>query len=167
MTVILLRVLHVVLGVFWGGTILFNAFFLQPALRDAGPDGAKVMAGMVKRHMMTVVPIAAILTILSGLWLYWRLSNGFDHHYVHSAAGATYGLGGLAGIIALAVGLSMIRPNMTRAAAIMQHAPAAGPEREAAMAEARRLRERAASANNVVTVLMVGTLLAMAVARYL
>ena len=60
-SVILMRVLHVVLGVFWGGAVIFTAFFLQPAIRDAGPEGGKVMGAIVARGLMTAMPVAAIL----------------------------------------------------------------------------------------------------------
>lgn len=166
--VIIMRVLHVVLGVFWGGAVLFNAFFLQPALRDVGPEGGKLMGALVSRGMMTALPVAAFTTILSGLWLYWRISGGFDAAYVHSAAGMVYGLGGLAAIVGLVAGIAMIRPSMTKAVALMQAASqASGAERDATLAQAQALRQRAAVAGNVVTALIVLAILTMAVGRYL
>jgi hypothetical protein len=56
---IVLRVVHVVGGVFWGGAILFVVHFLEPAVRDAGPDGAKVMQALQKRRYLDVVPAVA------------------------------------------------------------------------------------------------------------
>jgi uncharacterized membrane protein len=120
--VLLMRVLHVLLGVFWGGTVLLNAFFLQPALRDAGPEGGKVMGALLRRGFMTAVPTAAVITLLSGLWLYWQVSGHFDPAYVHSAPGVTFGIGGLAAIVGFTIGMVAIRPNMAKAAALMQAA---------------------------------------------
>ena len=71
MLLLLLRVMHVLLGVFWAGTIMFVSLLLMPSVRDAGPDGGKVMLALMRRGYMTLIPIAAILTIVSGLWLYW------------------------------------------------------------------------------------------------
>ena len=72
MPLILARVLHISMGVFWAGTIVFNAIFLSPSMRDAGPDGAKVAAGLMKRRFLDVMPIVALTSILSGLYLLWR-----------------------------------------------------------------------------------------------
>ncbi len=44
--IVLLRLVHIVLGVLWVGMIAFMVVFLTPALRDAGPDGAKVMMAL-------------------------------------------------------------------------------------------------------------------------
>ena len=63
----LARVIHIVVGVFWAGTVFFNAWLLAPALRDLGPDGGKVMGALAKRGMLMILPVAGILTILSGV----------------------------------------------------------------------------------------------------
>lgn len=166
--VIVARLLHVVLGIFWGGVGLFNFFYLGPAIRDAGPEGNKVMGALVGRGFLKVMPVAATLTILSGLWLYWRVSGGFQPEYMGSAAGMAYGAGGGAGILAFLVGMSFVRPNMTKAVQLSQAAAQAGAdEREQILARAQSARQVAGIANNAVTVLLIVTILAMAVARYL
>lgn len=166
--VLLMRVLHVLLGVFWGGTVLLNAFFLQPAMRDAGPEGGKVMGALMRRGFMTAMPVAAVITLLSGLWLYWQVSGGFQPAYVHSVQGLTYATGGLSAIVGFAIGLTTIRPNMGKAAALMQAASQASEaDRGAMAAQAQTLRQRAATAGNVVNVLIIVAILAMGIARYL
>lgn len=166
--VILARILHVVLGIFWGGVVLFNVFFLMPAIRDAGPDGNKVMGALVGRGLMKAMPTAAILTILSGLWLYWRVSGGFQPEYMGSAVGMTYGTGGGAAILAYAIGMIFVRPNMTKAVQLSQAAAKAGQdEREQMLARAQSARQVAGVSNNAVTVLLIVAILAMAVGRYL
>ena len=66
---ILLRIIHVVGGVFWVGSALFNALFLFPALAQAGPAGGQIVQGIQKRGMMVTLPTVAILTMLSGIRL--------------------------------------------------------------------------------------------------
>ena len=63
---LILRLLHILTGVFWAGTIFFMVSYLEPSARAAGPDAAKVMGNIQKRGLMTVLPIMALLTILSG-----------------------------------------------------------------------------------------------------
>jgi uncharacterized membrane protein len=161
------RLLHVLLGVFWTGTLIFSALFLLPAIRDAGPDGAKVAAGLLRRRFLDVLPTAAILTVLSGFWLYWRVSAGFSPAYMRSPAGMAYGLGGLAAVAALGLGLVVVRPSMLRAAALSQAAvTASSGEREVAAATAQALRMRAAAAGKIVAGLLVVAAGTMALGRY-
>ena len=94
------RILHIGLGVFWAGAMIFNAAFLTPSMRDAGPDAAKVSAGLMRRGFLNVMPIVAIITLISGLYLYWRMSGGFAIAYITSPMGLMYGLGGIAALIA-------------------------------------------------------------------
>ena len=81
---LLARLVHVLVGVFWAGTVIFNAWLLAPALKDSGPEGGKVMGNLAKRGLMVILPIAGILTILSGLWLYGHASAGWDASYMRS-----------------------------------------------------------------------------------
>ena len=161
------RVLHVTLGVFWAGALVFNAAFLFPAMRDAGPDGAKVAAGLMRRRFLNIIPVAALLTVVSGSYLYWVASAGFSAAYMGSPMGMTYGFGAIAALSALGLGLAVLRPSMLRAAALSQAAAGAPPvERDRALAEAQALRARAGAAGQVVAWLLGGTADAMALARY-
>ena len=76
------RIIHVLGGVIWVGSMFFVSVFLIPAMTEAGPDAAKVSAALNRRNWMVVVPVIALLTILSGLWLYWRASSGFNPAYM-------------------------------------------------------------------------------------
>jgi len=165
---ILLRVVHIGLGVFWAGAVFFTAFFLAPALADAGPDGAKVAAGLMRRRLFETLPIVAILTILSGLWLYWRASVGFQPAYMRSSVGMTYGIGAASAIIALALGFAIVRPAMAKAMQLTQSAASAAPaERDAQLAAAQAARVRGAKATQVVTILIGIAVVAMAIGRYM
>jgi uncharacterized membrane protein len=164
---IFMRLLHVLLGVFWAGTAFFNAFFLMPAMRDAGPDGAKVGAALLRRGMLNALPIAAVLTIVSGLWLYYRVSIAFQPAYMGSGPGMAYGIGAVAAILALAIGLTLVRPTMTKVATLAPLvATAPANERETKAAQLQALRSRAATLNLVVTVLVAVAAITMAIGRY-
>ncbi len=161
------RALHVVLGVFWAGTLIFNAAFLGPAIRDAGPEGASVAAGLMRRRFLDIMPAVAIVTVLTGIYLYWRVSSGFSMAYLRSANGITFGLGAIAALIALGIGLGVMRPSMLRAAALSRSAANASPdERERALGTAQALRARAARAGRSVAWLLGAATLTMAVGRY-
>jgi uncharacterized membrane protein len=165
---VIMRLLHVGLGVFWVGTMVFNAIFLGPSVRDAGPDGAKVMAGLMRRRFMDVMPLVAILNILSGLWLYWKMSGGFQPAYMHSGPGMTFAVGGLLAIVAFVVGVTVVRTSMLQAMALGPLIAQAQPqEKDAMMARAQGYRSKAMGAGKLVALLLSLAVAAMAVGRYM
>lgn len=167
--VLVLRLVHVVLGVFWAGAMIFLALFLVPAVRDAGPDGAKVMAALQRRRLLDVMPAVALLTILSGVWLYWIGSGGFASAAVTSPRGLALGVGGLLSLFAFGIGVGVMRPATLRAGSAAQRAAQLpeGEERAAQLATVQRLRARSATAGRYVAVLLFGAAALMAVARSL
>lgn len=166
--VVVMRLIHVGLGVFWAGTMVFNAAFLGPSVRDAGPDGAKVMGGLMRRRFMDVMPAVAILNILSGLWLYWKMSGGFQPAYMRSATGMTFGTGGVLAIVAFTIGMVVVRPSMLKAMALGSAIAQAQPaERDELMARAQAFRGKAMGAGKLVAVLLGLAVGAMAIARYI
>ncbi|MFI5309797.1 MAG: hypothetical protein ACHQQ3_01075 [Gemmatimonadales bacterium] len=162
------RLLHIVPGVFWAGTMIFNATFLGPSLRDAGPNAGPVMANLINRRMLDIIPVAAALNLLSGFWLYWHASLGFSAAYMSSGPGMTYGAGLILALTAFGVGMLIVRPSMLGAFArgkAMQTAVDADKQR--LMAEIQALRMRAGKAGQAVAWLLGTTVVAMAISRYL
>ena len=164
---LLMRIIHVVGGVFWAGAMFLVANFLMPAMAEAGPAAGPVMAGLMKRRLLTVVPIIAILTILSGAWLFWHDATGVGQQFMGSPMGTTLSIGALAALIAFAIGMGVMRPAQMKAMALAQQA-AQKPESEkgALMAQVQQLRGRAGVAARAVAALLGIAVLAMAIARY-
>ena len=167
--ILILRLLHIVLGVFWAGTLIFLAAFLVPSVKDVGPDGAKVMAALQRRRFLDVMPIVAALTILSGLWLYWRMSGGFNPAWVTSPIGLALGIGGLLALVAFGIGVGIMRPAALRAGALAELVAQSpeGMDRSAQLSTVQRLRRRSATAGRLVAALLTVATALMAVARYL
>ncbi|HEX7025319.1 MAG TPA: hypothetical protein VF187_10925 [Gemmatimonadales bacterium] len=166
---VVLRLIHVLFGVLWVGFAVFVTLFLGPAVRDAGPDGGKVMAALQRRGVMTIIPGLGIVTLLSGLWLYWHLSNGFQADYLRSPTGHALGMGGVVAILAFGIGMSVARPAMMRAMALSQSLGSnpAGPDHAAQVALITKLRARADLGGRITAVLLLLAVAAMGVARYL
>ena len=131
------------------------------------PDGGKVMAVLQRRGLMTAFPIFALVTVLSGFWLYLRASREAPA-FSSSRTGITLGVGGLCALIALFIGLLVITPSMNRAAATAQQAAqaAGAEERQALMGRAGQLRSRAGAASRIATLLLIIAACTMAVGRY-
>jgi uncharacterized membrane protein len=164
-----LRLLHILFGVFWAGAMIFNAIFLVPALGEAGPDAAKVMAGIQRRRLMDVMPVVALVTLISGFWLFYRVSGGFDPEWSRSRTGMAYGIGGVLALLAFAIGVGIMRPAMQRVGGIMAQASQTtdAAQRESLLAPLPELRRRSMLAGRWVALLLGLATALMAVARYL
>jgi uncharacterized membrane protein len=164
---ILLRVVHVVGGVFWAGAVLFVVHFLEPAVRDVGPDGARVMQALQKRRYLDVMPTVALLTVVSGFWLYWRAFGRFHPGPGASGAELWLGVGGFASLVAFVIGMAVVRPSSVRVGRLAAELAQAPPERkEAVGAELARVRGRMRIAGRWTAALLGIAILCMAVGRY-
>jgi hypothetical protein len=168
-SVTLLRLVHILFGVYWAGTIFFFATYLEPTLRALGPDGGKVMIEMFRRRYLTVLPVAATLTVLSGVWLLSITSGGFDPVFMGSRMGVTLSVGGLAAIGALLIGVFVMRPAAMRIWGIARAMPTLTDDatRAARMAEMTALRARTQASARIIFVLLLVAVVTMAIARYL
>lgn len=166
---LVLRILHIVLGSVWVGIVVFNTYFLGPVIGELGPDGGKVMGALQKRGMLTFLPIVALGAIVSGIWLLWKVSLGFNEHYFHTAAGHAFSGGGAMAILAYLIGIMIMRPSMLRALALTQTMAQVSDEseRRTQQKQIQALRSRARTSGQVVATLLVLATGVMAVGRYL
>ena len=164
---LLLRVVHIVGGIFWVGSALFTFFFLMPTLMKAGPVAAgPVMAGMQQRKLMVWLPVVAILVILSGARLMMIASGGDSHWFVHRTGHAYSVSAGLA-VLAFLIGMFVNRPAMVKAGKLSQSAVSDAPTRAAIQEEVKRLQRRSYVATLIVTILLIAASIGMSIARYL
>ena len=167
--ILLLRLVHVLGGIFWLGSGLFTAFFLIPALGRIGPAAAgPLMAALQARRLFTILPVVAVLTMLSGIRLLHIASGGFAAGYFSSRTGQALLWSGIAAVASFLLGLVIIRPTMARASELGANL-AALPEHErgARAAEVERLRSRGGRASALAMALLIAAAAGMAIARYL
>jgi hypothetical protein len=165
-TMVVLRIVHIGAGVFWAGAMLLMALFVERAVRRAGPAGGAVMQELTKLGYMTVMPIVALLTIISGFWMFGRASGG-QAEWFRSPFGMTLGVGGMVAVLAFLIGIFGARPLMLRVARLGAEAQAAPPEqREALLAALGPLRARATFLLRLVAAMLAVVVAMMAVARY-
>lgn len=168
MLTIILRFAHVFFGALWVGMMAFQVFFLGPALGEVGPDAGKLMGALVKRRIPLIMPIFALITLVSGFWLFQRMSGGNMEALMATPMGKGFAIGGASALLAFLIGIIVMRPAMMRSMKLMASMASAPPDQRAALsAEIQRLRDRGTRQGNVVAVMLLFTLAAMAVARYL
>jgi hypothetical protein len=166
---IVLRIIHIVAGVFWVGSAYVLVFFVSPTAAELGPEGGRFMAGLNQRRKLPAYATAsAYLTIIAGLILYWRSSSGLDPDWIASGPGIAFTVGGVAAIIAAVIGAAMIGPAARRLGPLSAQVGATqGPPSPETAAELQRLGARVRSGSLAVVVLLTAAVVAMAVARYL
>jgi len=69
---LILRLLHIVSGAFWVGTVITAVFFIEPTAQALDREGERFLAHLViRRRLALVLAIAATVTVTAGALLYW------------------------------------------------------------------------------------------------
>lgn len=161
------RALHILLGVFWAGSMFFFVTFLEPSIRSLGPDGGKVMQALVRRRFLPILISVGTLTLVSGLVVLWRLTNGFAGGWMTSAYAHSILGGATTGLVTLGIGVFVSRPTLQRLLAKGAAVAASGkPPSEADQAEIAQLQGRLRTAARAGAALLLVSVLLMAIARY-
>jgi uncharacterized membrane protein len=165
---IMLRLVHILAGIFWVGAIFLIAGFLMPTARSSGPEGGRFMQHlMLRRRLSVFLGLAMLLTVLSGLTMYARVAAATQGAWASTPPGIGYGLGGLAAILGAIIGGAISGPAARRMATIGQQVSPAGALSTEQQAEMRRLQARAAVGSRVTAGLLAIAAGVMAIARYL
>lgn len=120
------RTIHVFGAVVWAGVVFMNYAWLSPAVKESGPAGGQVMGRIAKSSLPHALTIAPILTVLSGLVLYWFYSGHFSMDYVRSWEGMALSIGALAGLAAFFEGGVVTGPTVKKIGALAAEMQAAG-----------------------------------------
>jgi hypothetical protein len=164
---IILRLIHILSGAFWIGAALFNVIFLIPTIRALGPTAGPVMQHLVQVRKMPIWFLGAgILSILSGLSLYYRASGGFSNGFMQSGPGMTFALGAVFAVCAILVGTLFTSPAAKRAGSIAASLGGKPPTPEQA-AQLQAAQKQIGVTSLLATLFVFLATCAMAVARYI
>ena len=164
---IVLRLIHILGGVFWVGAMIMLAGFLLPTVRATGREGGRFMQTLMQQQRLQLyLGLAAMLTVLSGVTMYARMAAATHGAWAGSRPGITYGVGAVAAILAAAVGGGVGSSAGRKMLALGQAIGSAGPT-PAQQAELTRLQSRMALGSRLAASFLVIAAGAMAVARYL
>lgn len=166
---ILLRLFHILGGVFWVGSVAALAWFIYPAQTVLGESSGKFMQElMLKQKLSNWIGGAMILTVLSGLIMYIRLSMVSHGVFASSRTGMALGFGAVVAIVAAGIGGGVAGRAARSMAQLGEEIRTSGaPPTDAQRAEFARLQARQAWALRTAGSLLVVTVAAMAVARYM
>jgi hypothetical protein len=166
---VVLRIVHILAGVFWVGAAFTTILFIQSTAREVGPPAGPFMMHLAgKKRLIDWVLRAAGLTILAGLLMYWRVSGGFDPDWIASAAGLSLTVGALCAIAAFTLGLTVVKPTIVATLAIGRDVAASGgPPTPEQGVRLQALQKRSKDVGQVILPLLVVAVAGMAAARYL
>jgi uncharacterized membrane protein len=165
--VIVLRIVHIFSGIFWVGFALFNFFYFQPAIRATGAEGMAVMQHLnQKTKLMPTVYLAATLTFISGLTLFWPLAVSIPSS-LHSSYGIVISVGSLSGIIAWILAIFLVRKVISKIQDLgIEIQTQEGPPTADQQSQMNALAARLNTAGKTVITFMVLAVLGMSTAQY-
>jgi uncharacterized membrane protein len=163
--VIILRLLHILGGVFWVGGALATNFFVGPTIGATG-DSGKQFAGylMNKTRFTAAMTGGALATVIAGFLLYGIDSAWFSSAWQSSGPGIGFAIGALFALVGLITGIMNGNNNraMGRIGAQIQDRPT--EEQAAKLGAVRKQQAWVVPANSYSLLLAV---FFMAIARYM
>lgn len=143
-------------------------FFVMPAFKETGPAAGPMMGAIARKGLNVFMAALGGFVVLTGFYLYWRLTGGFDPALSATHGAMVFGTGGIAGLISVIVGGAVVGRNMKRMEESGAKATALpeGPERARLMSESNAARDRGIAGARIVFVLQMVALVCMAVGHY-
>jgi uncharacterized membrane protein len=167
---IVFRIVHILAGVAWGGSVFLLVVYVQPSAAAIGPVAGPFMQELLgRRKLVNAILGMAGFTIVGGAFLYWHdwQAYGSLGDWVGSRFGLAITIGALASIVAFLIGLFGTKPGVDRLMALVQQAADAGGGPPPDMArEIQELQARLRVLARTSLAFIAVAVLAMATARY-
>jgi uncharacterized membrane protein len=152
---LLLRVVHVLLAAVWIGMTAFVTLLLMPTIKEpGGMAGGPLAQAMMRRGLHIYMASLGGIVVLTGFYLYWRFTGGFDPVLSGTRGAMVFGTGGILGTLALILGGAMVGRNAKKMAA------ATSPS------EFEAARDKTTTWGRIVLVLQLSAIAAMALGHY-
>ena len=160
----LLRIIHIVGGVFWVGGTLMMTFFIGPTVGAIGESGQKFVGHLMNNlKFSNRMAIASGSTVLAGLVLY-TLDARAGETWLRSSFAIGLGIGAIFALIGFVAGILIGRTikAMVQLGGQIQGKPSADQ-----MTRLQALQKRQTTYSMVSTVTLILATVFMAIARYL
>jgi uncharacterized membrane protein len=168
---VLFRILHILAGVFWVGSVFLLVVYVQPSAAAIAPAGAPFMTELLgKRRLVNRIIELGAVTVIPGLILYWHdwHTYGSFGNWIGSSFGVVLTVGAVAALTALGIGVFGTRPNVQRFLALGRGvSESGGPPSPEVAAEMGGIQERLKILARVSLGLLILAVLAMSTARYI
>jgi len=165
---IVLRLFHILSGVFWVGAALMLTFFISPtvgATKEAGQGFMRHFMGNTKINL--VMWTAAITTVVAGAVLYWLDSDGLTSAWIHSGPGIGFGTAAGFALLGLITGVIQNRNSNAMAQLGGQIQAQGTPPSPEQAARLQSLGKALATGGMLNATFLILATIGMAIARYL
>jgi len=166
--ILILRLIHILAGVFWVGAVFTNAFFVQPTAEALGPDAGRFQLRLMgPARFPAAILSAAGVTIAAGLALLWLTTNGLDPELLFGPSRVGFTVGGVVAILTFALGSLYVYPRIKRISGLMSRVMAEGrPPNADEQGEIATTRDELRVSGWVTVIGLAIAVAAMATARY-
>ncbi len=162
---IIMRVLHIVFGIIWVGTTIFNVLILEPQLKKLGPAVSGPVMGALMPVISPFMGLSAMVVIISGIVLTLMMMGWSLAGFLSGGWGISLFLGFLATIAATVVGFGIIKPTGQRMASIAASGGDGPPDPET-VGQLQQLSGRILTLSRINFGLLLAAAISMAVARF-
>ena len=160
----LLRIIHIVAGVFWVGGTLVMTFFIGPTIGATGESGQRFVGHLMNNlKFSNRMSAAAGSTILAGLLLFW-LDARAGETWLRSSFATGLSIGAAFALVGFVFGIMIGR---TTKAMAQLGAQFQGKPTSEQMTQIQAIRKQQATYSNLAVVALVLAVTFMAIARYL
>jgi uncharacterized membrane protein len=167
-SIILLRLIHIVCSVFWTVAMIYLAAFVFPAAKSLGSDGFKFIKQLSTTNKLPILMnAAAILTIVTGVYLMDPFSAGSSHKLFDSTYSIIISTGAILTLVGFLIGISINFPAALRINARWKKLEGEGaPINPWQLPEIQKLYKKLSMATNVTAILLFASLILMSIVRY-
>ena len=166
--ILILRLLHIVGGAFWVGSIVLAVLFIEPTAKAFGATGERFLAhALFRMRLLPILIVIATVSIGAGAALYWIDSGGLRVEWITTSTGLGFTAGALAALAAYAIALIVLKPQFDRLAALVDKPPASEVEAPPPHGQPEMNEARVRRWSLIQVSLLVFAIAAMAAARYL
>jgi uncharacterized membrane protein len=165
---IVLRILHIISGVFWVGAALMLTFFISPtvnATKEAGQGFMRHFMGNTKFNL--AMWTSAITAVVAGAILYWLDSDGLTSAWTHSGPGIGFAVAAGFAYLGLIVGIFQNRNSNAMAKLGGQIQAQGSPPSPEQAAQLQKLGKALSTGGMLNAIFLILATAGMAIARYL
>lgn len=167
MLMVVLRFIHIVLGVLWVGGVFALSVIVIPGMQQLGLPLDPLTKTLNHRKFSQIMMAFGGLTVLAGLTMMYVLGHG-NEAFFQSHFGRTLSLGGLCAILALVIGGSVARPALAKIGKLQADLAANPPKGDdPRKAQIAALQQRIVFFSKLVVILLLIAVTCMAIARYI
>jgi len=160
----LLRIIHIVAGVFWVGGTLIMTFFVGPSVGAMGESGQKFVGHLMNNlKFSNRMGAAAGSTILAGFLLFW-LDARAGEAWLRSSFATGLGIGAAFALAGFVLGLMSGRSARAMA---QLGAQTQGKPSPAQLTQMQAMQKRQSTYSTIAAITLVLAVVFMAIARYL